>query len=305
MRINTSETFLGRMLQQNKTLFVGNLTVSLRNVKQEKDLNDIAQAKESEIAEAVSNKDLIVERIQKMAEQSLSITLLTLEEMKTLAVLAMNESLSNGERIDLQKKMTELQFQLHENTSSLGLSLAGKSYEDVKHMKTLAVGINNSQDFDIATQLRLAEEQNILHRDADIYTWDRNGGVIVSFVLASKEEVASKKAEKINNWDQFNHDMYFEQAKSGDPSFQNVPMLFSTGSARRTVMMLDKRIEKVNKMQEELSEFKTLSNAEKLAPFYPKNNGIYSSLMGDTAYISYGYDGKQNDFILEHVQNKT
>ena len=78
-----------------------------------------------------------------MAEQSLSSTLQTLEEMKKLAVLGMNEFLSDDERVNLQKKMSELQFQLHENTSSIGLNLVGKSYEDVRPMKILSVAITN------------------------------------------------------------------------------------------------------------------------------------------------------------------
>jgi hypothetical protein len=318
MKISTSETFLERMLQQNKTPFTGNLVVGLRNIHQEKSLNDIVQIKEDDIAKTVSDNDLIVERMQKMVDQSLSSTLQTLEEMKNLAVIAMDGSLSNSERINLQKKMAELQFLLHENTSSLGLSLVGKSYEDIRHMKSLAAGFINSQDYDASSLLKLADECNMyeksLHQDAKVYTWERNGDnfVITSYMLASKEEVASKKADVINNWDQFNNDMYFEFEKNGDPTIQGRGMMLSSGEASRAVTRIDKKIEKINKMQEEFSKFTALGNEEKLASFTPYNSGTYSSSMGDIASISYGYAdknnlmdaGKQSDFIIRHGQRK-
>jgi hypothetical protein len=205
--------------------------------------------------------------------------------------------------------VTYLQFTLHENTSFLGLSLAGKSYEDIRPMKSKAVGFINSQDYDTASLLKLAEEHNLyerLHQNAEIYTWARDGSdfVITSFVFASKEEVASKKADVINHWDQFNNDDYFKNEKSGDPTIKGRQMMFSSGEASKALMQINKKIENINKMQKEFSKIAALSNEEKLAPFNPQNNGTYSSSMGDTASISYGYTDKRNDFIVMHGQRK-
>ena len=192
MRISTSDTLLERMLQQNqiKTPFTGSQAVSLK----EKNLMGMVQNVEDEKTGVVSvseDKDILVERIQKLAEQSISSTLLTLEEMKTLAVLATDKSLSNDDRVELQKKMAELQFRLHEDTSSLGLSLIGKSYEDISPMKYLGEGFMNSQDFDTESLLKLADDCGMfdrLHQDAAIYKWERDGGdfLITSYTRSSR-----------------------------------------------------------------------------------------------------------------------